>query len=143
MIETTVGHIRSQVFGTAWGKTLSCPAFPSETKYKLIKMEKALKAELDPALQTLEEVAKKFGELEPLTGQYKIKDEHKEEWAKELAKVHDIKISVDRPKIAMQDLDKASLSPMDLIALEFMLHELEVVTGGENEGQKTDKEKTV
>lgn len=132
MIETTIGHIRSREFGEAWSRVLAQP-FGGEVRYKIVKMEKAIKAELEPVLQVMEEIAKRLGEMDPVTKNYNIKEENREEWGKEVAKLHEQVVKIDKPKLLMSDLEKVQLSTMNIISLEFMLNPLELIDGGPHE----------
>lgn len=61
-------------------------------------------------------------------GSYEIPDEKVAEYNKDFEEYENIEVTIEKNKIAFKDLERAQLTPGEMVALDPMIHMLEEAT---------------
>ena len=110
-------------------KLNNAKGIPSVAAYRIgknvMKLEEELKPYNDARIKVLEEFSNKDENGEAIinkeTRQYDIPWDKFQDLLKEIEVLENEEINVDIKKVAIEDIDKAELSPRELMTIEFML----------------------
>lgn len=102
----------------------------SVTAYRIgkniMKLEEELKPYNDARIKVLEEFSNKDENGEAIidkeTRQYDIPNDKFQDAIKEIEALQNEEINIDIKKVTIEDIDKAELSPRELMMIEFMLN---------------------
>ena len=129
MIKITWGNLRDREFMGALGKLYGQPMdYADGMKFALVGRE--IKKQQKLCDQVHEGLLKKFGTPDPeKRGFYKLHEETKEEYAKEIEKLDATVFEVKVEKFNAQNLSKSiKFSPQDLMMLEPLLQPFELAS---------------
>jgi hypothetical protein len=131
MLTVTYGQLRDQVFGRALTKLANCSGFKSpKVTFNIAKINRRVLDEAKLADEVYQKLVRQYcrldekGEIEPHEGRpgtFVIPEERGDEWKAKLAEFHAISFEMDRPRIALEDVSPAQLSPAEVMALEPLL----------------------
>ena len=115
----------------ALNKLNNAHGMSSVVAFRIGKNIKAIKGEVkvfdDVRTKLLEELANKDENGKPIidkdTNQYDVPADKLEALKKEIKKLQNEKIKVDIKKLSLDDVEKADLSPRELMSIEYMLED--------------------
>ena len=115
----------------ALNKLNNAHGMSSVVAFRIGKNIKAIEGEVkvfdDVRMKLLEEAANKDEDGKPIidkgTNQYDIPVEKLEHLAKEIEKLQNEEVKVDIKKVSLDDVEKADLSPRELMSIEYMLED--------------------
>lgn len=139
MIELTLAQLRDQQFISAIEKVMNSTQMPFKSSYHFSRIGQKIRSEARDAHDQFVKLVRKYGEVDDKTGSFKIKEENVANWDRELKELNEIKVSIDKNKMAMSELSKVTLSPADILALEPILYGLDIIEGGTNEKRNEEK----
>jgi hypothetical protein len=125
----------SPSFKGSMSKLANCAGFKMKVGYNIMRTAKALEKELVKSQNELNEIKKKYAEMDD-SGNFKLNEakddllwkEGKEEEAKKAIEEFGIsEVLIDRQKFTLEDLSPAGLTPGDLANLDPLLQALEVI----------------
>ena len=132
MIELTLGKLRDFEFQRGMSKLVGAQTLEFKTSYHISRIWKKIQSESSIAQEAFNKLVKKFGDVDEKTGQFQIKPEHIDTWTKELEEFNNTVFVVEKHKVNVATLDGVKLSPAEILALEPVLHGLEVLEGGKD-----------
>ena len=115
----------------ALNKLNNAHGMSSVVAFRIGKNIKAIEGEVkvfdDVRTKLLEEAANKDGNGKPIidknTNQYDVPVDKLEALEKEIKKLQNEEIKVDIKKLSLDDVEKADLSPRELMSIEYMLED--------------------
>lgn len=138
MLKVTYEQLRDPSFSRGMGKLANFPGFKSPAvAYNVAKINLRLTEESELADKLFQKLVKPYahlddkGEFVPNRGipnTFSIKDECVEEWKGKLDEFHAVTVEIDRPRVNLADCEGAGLTPLEMGALENVLHSLEAVS---------------
>jgi hypothetical protein len=97
---------------------------PSSLSYKISRLSKSIKSELETFEETRIEICNRLGEKSEDDKSYVIKDENKEEFTSELNNLINTEIELPGEKIQVEQLsDRVELSPFSFLQLDWLIKE--------------------
>jgi hypothetical protein len=138
----TIAEIRNQQFIEALRKLGALP-LPAKVAYKASRICSMVDTEQRAAQKAFEQMVRRLGEVSD-DGSFKIKDENKDSWVKEMTDFMKTEINIPWEKINIDSIpDSVMISAEDLMNLEPILFGLESLEGGKDEkDSKKDEEKS-
>jgi hypothetical protein len=124
MIELNWGIIRDDKFQTSFAKLMGTGDTDWSTKYAISRIGKKITSEIREAQEEFLKLVMKYADIDP-NGGYKVKEEHKDTWTKEITAFLETKFVVDRNPVDIKNLTNVKLSPSDVLTLEPLLAGLE------------------
>lgn len=115
----------------ALNKLNNAHGMSSVVAFRIGKNIKAIEGEVkvfdDVRTKLLEEAANKDENGKPIidkgTNQYDVPADKLEHLAKEIEKLQNEEVKVDIKKVSLDDVEKADLSPRELMSIEYMLED--------------------
>lgn len=91
--------------------------FTPATSFKLVKLTKAINSEIEIYEKERIKLLEKYGEKNEDTNTYKILDENKEKWEKDMNDLFtlEVEISTDKVNLINEDI---KISPVDMMKIE-------------------------
>lgn len=130
MIELTWGTVRTESFQNALGRVASCTDLDFKIAYSASRILSKIKSELDAADDMYKKLLSKHADIDKEQGTYKVRPENLELWKKEVSEFLDTKFVIEKNKLQVSSLEKVKLSPAEILALEPIVYDLEVISGG-------------
>ncbi len=134
MIELTFAHIRAPSFQSGFSKLLNT-SYDPKVAYHIKRIGDKIESEAKTAQELFIKMVKKNGDFDEKTGQFKIKDENKDSWIKEVQEFSEIKFTIEKRKLNVAELNGVQLTPNEMLALEPVLFGLEALEGGLKDGE--------
>lgn len=133
MLTVTYGQLRDATFGRAMAKMANCSGFKSpKLTFNIAKINKRILDEAKLVDELYQKLVREYcnkdekGEILPHEGRpgtFVIPEEKGDEWRAKTAEFNSLSFEIDRPKIELADVQTvAQLSPMEVMALESVLH---------------------
>lgn len=138
MIEMTWGQIRSPLFNQGFRKIVN-QTFDVHMNRSVAKILRDIQKEQEDAEAGFKKLIDKHGETDAQKN-WKIKPENTEAWEKEIKELTEVKFTMPWPKISASKLEKVELNPAEFLALEPVLHDLEIVEGAQDGKENLEKE---
>lgn len=144
MIEIKLEHLRNPQFIQAYGKLMQTPGMEPKVAYHIGRvgnlLEQELKAANDAHSKLVQVWAEEVTENEGTDKEqkfFKVPDAKIADWTMANMNFHQAVVSVDKKKIQLKDIEKASLTPSEFLALEPVITESELhITQGGQDGEK-------
>lgn len=135
MIKITYSDIRQGLFIPSFDRLCNNPNLPQKVSYNIAKMASKIRPAVEKSQDEFFALVKKYahqdekGNITPDPkrgpGSFTIKDEHTETYKKELEAFDAQFVEIDRLKLTLKDLEKASLAPNEWLGLEPIITEQE------------------
>lgn len=127
--------LNNQDFTRALGKLCNTAGLPVKLAYTVGKTQKAIQKEMQEARVGFQKLIDQFAEkdehgkrVEPEgEGSYKIADEKMKDFDQAVQDFMDIELEISQSKVTLDQLERANLTPNEIMALEPLLNTLEVI----------------
>jgi hypothetical protein len=136
MLTVTYGQLRDSNFGRAISKLANFNGYKHpKTAYNVAKINRRLLDEAKLAEELYKQLVERYadkdeaGKIKPVEGRgpdsFMIPDAASDEWTEKTKEYHAIAFEIDRPRINLDDVADAKLTPSEIMALDPVLAFLE------------------
>ena len=132
MLTVTYGQLRDSNFGRAISKLANFNGYKSpQVAYNVAKINRRLLDEAKLAEELYRQLVERYadktedGKIKPVEGRgpdsFMIPDAVSEEWGAKVTEYHAIAFEIDRPRIGLDGVADAKLTPAEIMALDPVL----------------------